>query len=76
MNARCFRIRRQLDIIFLASALIGAGCATSIPNPQIVFSNASINGQPLRAILDTGAGDAGFLTNNAAQRLGVTFTPN
>ncbi len=60
-----------------AALLLFSGCATDVVNSRVLVPvpNATINGQPLKVTLDTGAGYAAFLTETAVQRLGIRSTP-
>ncbi len=49
--------------------------AASVSEPRMVFPSASINGQPVRAILDTGSSLAVLLTTQEVRRLGLRVTP-
>jgi hypothetical protein len=62
-------------LAFLAAGVfIFAGCASEPTTPRVGFTKLAINGQPVRMVLDTGAGST-VLYSSAANRLGLSFMP-
>jgi hypothetical protein len=74
------RLSHLIAALLSAAALFHSGCATSDLatsdlSTRIVFPQASLNGQPVRAVLDTGSSQSVQLTTQEARRLGLRFTP-
>ncbi len=57
----------------LAGLLVLTGCE-QYPHTRAAFAGATVNGQPLRLMLDTGS-PITFLTDDAARRFGLSFPP-
>jgi len=65
-------IRAQVSIgLGLLAALLGAGC-TNTPQERVIYPGTSLNGQPVRMILDTGAPETG-LFKAGAERIGLKY---
>lgn len=73
MNANgkfCPLLRASWAVVF---SLL-TGCASQTVPARVVFKNLSINGKPVRMVLDTGASST-VLYNTAAKRVGLQFSP-
>jgi lipoprotein NlpI len=70
MTAGCPLFRGSLACV--VAAILFTGCAGRPATPRVVFTNLTINGQPVHMVLDTGAAST-VLYSPAAERVGLNF---